>query len=253
MNFKNFLRPIKKISGSLNYIGIDHPDHWDFHWKKIKKTYPDAFHDDTEEQIKYNLNTHGYRCKEFNDIDWDNFILFLGCSNTFGQGVPETFLASSLLEKHLKINCVNLGVPGGSNMLINDIALHLVERNLYPKLVVIGWTTHDRTYDIIDNQIENLGIWSTSWYSSKSNLSKNFYKQWIMNYERTLYQSKLAQRQVKQYFKDVKLLEYSYQTNIANTMDCFYVNSDKNSRARDGYHESYKYHKEIYNWILKNI
>lgn len=252
MNFDNFLRPIK-VSGTLEYFGIDHPDHWNYHWNKIKKENPNAFYDDTEEKVYYKLNTHGYRCKDFNDIDWDNFILFLGCSNTFGQGVPENFLASSLLEDNLKIDCVNLGVPGGSNMLMSDIALHLAERKIFPKLAVIGWSTHNRTYDIIDSQIENLGIWSISWYSSKYNFSKNFYKEWIMNHERTLYQSRLAQRQIRQYFKDIKILEYTYQADIANDMNCFYVNHNKHSRARDGYHESHKYHKDIYDWIITNI
>lgn len=255
MNFENFLRPVtSKLSGeTLDYFGMDHPDHWKFHWDNVKKVHPDAFHDDTKEKIKYKFNTHGYRCKEFNNIDWSNFILFLGCSNTFGQGVPEKFLVSSLLEKHLKVDCVNLGVPGGSNMLMSDIALHLAERKIFPKLVVIGWSTLDRIYDIIDNQIENLGIWSTSWYPTKSDLSKKFYKQWIMNDERIKYQSSLAQRQIRQYFKDVKILEYSYQHDISVTMNCCYIDIDKNSRARDGYHKSYKYHQEIYNWIIKNV
>lgn len=252
MNFEKFLRPIK-ASGTLNYIGIDHPDYWEYHWKQILKKYPNAFHDDTKEQINYKLNAHGYRCKEFDNINWNNFVLFLGCSNTFGQGVPENYLASSLLEKHLNIDCVNLGVPGGSNILISDIALHLVERKVLPKLVVVGWTTHNRIYDIVNNQIENLGIWSTSWYSSKINLCKDFYKQWMLNDERTVYQSKLAQRQIRHYFKDVKILEYTYQNDIAVTMNCMYIDNDKNSRARDGYHESYKYHEEIYNWVIKNV
>jgi hypothetical protein len=252
MEFENFLRPIK-VSGTLDYIGIDHPDYWEYQWKQIKKEYPDAYHDNTDAEIKYKINSNGYRCKEFNEIDWKNFVLFLGCSNTFGQGIPVDFLASSLLEKKLNIDCVNLGVPGGSNMLMSDIALHLVERGICPKLVVVGWTTHNRIYDVVNSQIENLGIWSTSWYSFKSNTSKDFYKQWVANDERTMYQSKLARRQIKHYFKDVKILEYTYRNDIANNMNCFYINNDKNSRARDGYHESYKYHKEIYSWITKNV
>jgi hypothetical protein len=38
-------------------------------------------------EINYNLNSHGYRCNEFNNQE----ILVLGCSQTFGSGMPNDF------------------------------------------------------------------------------------------------------------------------------------------------------------------
>lgn len=252
LDFDNFLKPMS-ISGSIKHFGIDHPEHWDYHWKHIKKTYKGAFYDDTKQPIVYNINKNGYRNKDLKDVDWNNFALFLGCSNTFGQGVPEKYLVSSLVESKLKIDCVNLGVPGGSNIIMSNIALEIARANLKPKFVVVGWTTHNRTYDFIDNKIENLGIWSVSWYSNNHVVSTEYFKNWMLNEERAMYQSMLAQKQIRQYFKDVKVLEHSYSKTIANDMKCHFVNNDKTSRARDGYHESHQWHDELAQWVLKNV
>lgn len=253
IDLENFINPTLVSSKTFDYFGIDSPEHWDEHWKTIRKTLPDSYYDDSNKNITYTFNKHGFRYKELDTVDWDNFALFLGCSNTFGQGVPEDLLANTLVETQLGIDCINLCVPGGSNSLMSTIALDIASRNLKPKFVVVNWTTHDRIYDIVDSKIENLGIWSLTWYKTMSNNSANFYKNWATSEERTLYYSLLAQKQIKQFFPNTLLLESSFSQTVAEDLDCHFVNNNKNARARDGYHEGYKYHEKLSDWILENV
>lgn len=73
------------------------------------------------ESFKYELNKHGFRCDDFNTIDFSKkSIVYLGCSHTFGIGSPEEDIWCSMLHKLLQehynteFNLINLGVPGGS-------------------------------------------------------------------------------------------------------------------------------------------
>ena len=65
--------------------------------------------------ITYTLNSYGYRCPEFNKIDWPNSIITLGCSNTFGVGVDNTETYSNYLQESLNIPVINLG-QGGTDL-----------------------------------------------------------------------------------------------------------------------------------------
>lgn len=60
----------------------------------------------------YSLNDWGHRCEDI-DVSANN-ILFLGCSNTFGTGLPKEKTWPYLVSKELGMREVNLGLPGGS-------------------------------------------------------------------------------------------------------------------------------------------
>ena len=60
----------------------------------------------------YSLNDWGHRCEDI-DINANN-ILFIGCSLTFGTGLPKEETWTYLVSKELGMREVNLGVPGGS-------------------------------------------------------------------------------------------------------------------------------------------
>lgn len=62
--------------------------------------------------FKYYLNDWGHRCGEI-DVNADNNILFLGCSLTFGIGLPKEETWPYLVSKELGMREVNLAVPGG--------------------------------------------------------------------------------------------------------------------------------------------
>lgn len=65
---------------------------------------------------EYKLNTLGYRSSEFKRVP----LVFAGCSITFGVGVPENGIWSSIVGEKLGLEYVNLGVPGWSIQAIVD-------------------------------------------------------------------------------------------------------------------------------------
>jgi hypothetical protein len=61
---------------SHEYFDNDHPNQW------VKYTNPTSVVD-----VGYKLNSYGYRCDEF-DLQSELPIVFMGCSHTFGLGLP---------------------------------------------------------------------------------------------------------------------------------------------------------------------
>jgi len=81
----------------------------------------------------YKFNSHGFRCNEFNDSPT---IMFIGCSNTCGVGLPIETIWPELVSKNLNMQCANLGQAGGSN----DTAFRLCHGwidKIQPKIVVL--------------------------------------------------------------------------------------------------------------------
>jgi len=83
--------------------------------------------------VTYTFNSHGFRCEEFTD---DPSIMFLGCSFTFGLGVPNENIWPTLVAQNLGLKSVNLGQAGGSH----DAAFRLCHRwieQIKPKICIL--------------------------------------------------------------------------------------------------------------------
>lgn len=59
---------------------------------------------------KYNINSFGYRSSEFDNQP----LVFAGCSQTFGVGVPEEMIWGNQLANKLNEKCINISTPGAS-------------------------------------------------------------------------------------------------------------------------------------------
>lgn len=117
---------------------------------------PQDWHYRTKE-VTYNVNSAGYRCPEWDQIDWANSIVIFGCSETFGTGLAEDETISASLSKLTGINVVNMGKNGTSMMFA--LANNLILRNHFPKpLAVINhWTESSReTYFGLDKIVQVL-------------------------------------------------------------------------------------------------
>jgi hypothetical protein len=64
-----------------------------------------------EEPFSYYINELGFR-GNYPRTDIKNIIGFFGCSCTFGEGLPETRLFSSIVGSHRNYPILNLGMPG---------------------------------------------------------------------------------------------------------------------------------------------
>ena len=81
--------------------------------KGIKHTYK-------KDDFYYDINANGFRCVNFDTMDFTKkSIIYLGCSKTYGIGVPESDAWPTMVHERIQkehnttYNYVNLGVPGG--------------------------------------------------------------------------------------------------------------------------------------------
>ena len=90
-------------------------------------------------------NSFGHRCKEIADLDFDNYVLFAGCSHTVGVGVTVKQSYPYRVAKKLKCDYYNLGLGGGG--------IDAVEHNLLawftlydkpPKYIFCEWPDYAR-------------------------------------------------------------------------------------------------------------
>ena len=103
-------------------------------------------------------------------------IVAFGCSNTYGQGLPDCYVDNGrgpseagdtcskyaypqVIANRLGYDCVNLGVPGGSNRIIWH---NIINFDFQPNdLVIMYWTYIDRYASITESRTVNLGMWSS--------------------------------------------------------------------------------------------
>ena len=118
--------------------------------------------------ISYEFNSKGYRMPQFDEVNWDNYFIALGCSNSVGVGLPLGVTYTGLLSDELNIDCVNLGLSGASNDFITMNFIHSIDKlPKKPKFVVVNWTKpyrfmwFKRTLDIewIYNWVPSVSAW----------------------------------------------------------------------------------------------
>jgi hypothetical protein len=102
-------------------------------------------YDFSKDNIDYQLNSQGYRCPEFDSIDWANSVVVFGCSQTFGSHLRniEHTVAHQL---SLTLNCpvVNLGM-GATSYTYQWINSTILKSNgIVPKAAVYLWPEHSR-------------------------------------------------------------------------------------------------------------
>lgn len=139
-----------------NYSYGDSPDE---HKKNLKVQGPDWHY--ATKKVEYHCNRDGYRTAEWDQIDWANSIVLLGCSMVFGIGVSQDETIAHFLEQYSGRPVVNLGFPSGPNQLILNNASALRNNFDTPYGVVILWSTLDR-FMFYDQYVTTVGLWTDS-------------------------------------------------------------------------------------------
>lgn len=123
------------VVGSWDFCGIDTCE---LYKKNLKTQRRDWYY--RNNTIKYTLNSHGYRAKEFDKIDWKNSIVMFGCSHVFGTGNGDQHTIPYFLEELTKVPVVNLGVGASSIQFCLHNSLMLYKKYGVPKAVIYFWT-----------------------------------------------------------------------------------------------------------------
>jgi hypothetical protein len=160
-----------------NLLESDHPRTLSFYpadteelYKKNLKTQSKDWSWRTR-PIKYSLNRQGFRCGEFDSLDWNNSILAFGCSNTFGVGVDDSDTWPSRLSQFIMNPVINLA-QGGQGWGFNWVnSVRVIEAGHRPKAVIYYWPTTERMFTLPDPRNPNLVLGHGSWTTEKNALT----------------------------------------------------------------------------------
>lgn len=95
-------------------------------------------------KISYSYNSNGHRCHEISEIDFDNYILFVGDSHAEGIGLELERTFAYLTAQKLGISYYNLGLgaTGIDYMLFN--VLSWISQYPKPKFIFLYWSDPTR-------------------------------------------------------------------------------------------------------------
>ena len=197
-------------------------------FKKNCKRYPNRMKYWIDNSFTYTVNKYGFRCSSFDNLSSRKKLMTIGCSYTFGIGMPEHRIWPRLLAEKLNLELYNLSVPGGSA----DSAYRTIKiwfNKIDPDLVVwfIPRGTLSRSEKFDKNNIYKFGPWKLDkWYINKD------YQTWMLD-------------------KNTEAIKYLIgttpliiQTDWADTQI---------SEARDLSHRGFKDHELLYNEILRKV
>jgi hypothetical protein len=91
---------------------------------------------DVRMKVKYKTNSHGYRSDEFG---LNQEVLVLGCSQTFGQGIPQEFTWAKIFADSIGKSYANLAQPGDSAQAQVHKAFKYFEEFGHPEIVVASF------------------------------------------------------------------------------------------------------------------
>ena len=113
-------------------------------------------------EVKYTLNSLGYRTKQFDNIDWENSIVMFGCSFVHGVGVTDEHTIPYFLEQLSGRPVINMGIGGASiqttfhnSIILND------SKYPTPKVIVNVLPALSRYLKYEDICVQNYGFWNT--------------------------------------------------------------------------------------------
>lgn len=130
-----------------SYAGSDSAENYE---KLLKSKPSDWYYKDLP--IEYSLNMKGHRSKDVAYLNLKDYILFLGCSQTFGVGNRLEDTYPFLLSQKLNCDYYNLAIGGaGSDTAYHNLNMWLTKfQNHMPKLIVWQWIYSGRFLGRLD-------------------------------------------------------------------------------------------------------
>jgi hypothetical protein len=129
-------------------------------FKKNLKTQPLDWYYNTN-SVRYTLNGQNYRCKPFNEINWNDSIVIFGCSVVFGDGMDDADTLSNRLQELVGCDVVNLGACGSCQTTSLYNMTRLREKNIKPRAIIHVWTESTRSLHINNNfRLCGVGHWN---------------------------------------------------------------------------------------------
>lgn len=143
------------IDHNVNFSGMDSEE---LYHENLKSQPIDWYY--RTHTVSYVCNSNGHRCKEINDIDLDNYILYTGCSHTEGVGLSLEDSYAHKLAKALNCDYYNLALEGGGiDTMIHNLNIWLNTVKKRPKYIICQWPDLVRYFAYNEGTYEFHGLW----------------------------------------------------------------------------------------------
>lgn len=160
--------------------------------------------------VRYTINSNGYRTYEFKDINWKNSVIIFGCSQVFGIGLDDEYTISNQLSKLIKCPVINMGMGGSSMMFAFHNSIILRDGYPMPKAVVNLWTEYHRCAYYNRHSVEFYGSWNLK--------LNNFMDLWNKNDHNSKVHALLMQKSSHIMWNNTKYCELSFVKETANLL-----------------------------------
>jgi hypothetical protein len=235
-------------STKSKYLFSDDPKQNKMRWDKIPGSWQP-----TEEDITYVGNKDGYREKEWHKINWDNCIVYIGDSASYGLGIPLNHSIPKLIEKATGIECVNMCIPGASSELMISIICSLMDK-VNIKHVIVNHPSWSRMWDPIACT-GNLGVWLTPGdpYNERQHA---YFKEFMSVPSRQIHKATENLRTIRTLLRSANLVEWTWEEHMQEHFDIQYYKylyQEADKMARDGWHSNLKVNQDIVNQLLKSL
>lgn len=206
-------------------------------------------------KITYDLNEFGHRCHSPNKVNYDNYILFIGCSHTFGVGLEYDKTYSYLAANTLNMSFYNMALGGsGIDTLYYNLS-NWIQSFPLPKLVVVQWPDEHRFLvnksELLDsilpmkepNALLPVGAWH--------NRLKQFGDFYVSGLKIKYFSTKfmLIQKQIDNLCRDIPTIHLNFQ-NIRKELPKDFINIEGADKARDNGHYGNKTNESVSNIIV---
>lgn len=133
--------------------------------------------EDIIEKISYDINSHGYRSKEFNK---NNEVLVLGCSQTYGSGMLNEFTWPSFFSNYFNKTYSRIAVPGDSINAQVYKAFKYFEEIGNPKIVVGLFPLYRLEYSAVPGKFLSNATWGQANATKLSVGIAYFYEDYLL-------------------------------------------------------------------------
>jgi len=227
-------------------------------WKRKRRHLGKDWHYFSK-TIHYKRNVSGFRTYDWNEINWKECVVLLGCSCTYGVGVDDSETLAEQLEALCGRQVVNLGLGGTSNQFMAFVLSKLYKRFESPYAVVANYTTLDRNLYFHEHDTFHLGPWcqkdkrpmtDNTLYPVRQ---KDLYFNSFYNPTNTIMQTRAHSDTIKALCKDrSKLFNITFFEDAAHA-----VRADEwfeiDNQARDLLHPGRARFKDMAEWINERL
>lgn len=222
----------KKYSNQiLNWLPMDTED---LYRKNLKNRYSDLERFGwIDRSFTYQFNSIGFRCEEFLDSP---SIMYLGCSNTLGIGLPLEDTWPQLLSKKLKLKCANLAQGGGSLDTAFRLCHGFIDK-IKPQIVILLIPPGTRIENFINSHPAIFSV-------NRLDLHDNFLKHFFLDERNYFFNKEKNIQAIKSMCQD-RNIKFLYESSEELLM--------YKSLARDLMHPGIESNKMFVDKILKKI